>query len=151
MPRWAKVLLIVSIVSYVVLTAAYMTLYVKSMRRMEPRDEPSAAQRVEEWRVLIEEARAFGKGKTAEACIAESLHRLRRYDTAVADFRARGFLDHCLATATVPPETCTGVPPGSERWRSFRWQYQECSRRGWPRSQRCMQVMGGVQTYCDQR
>ena len=136
MPTWVKVVLAIVIVGFVLLVAGII---------VAARWVKSQAPALD---VAMKEAEAFGKGKDGEACIAETLNRLRASDGIVAETKTKLFLQHCLASATVAPETCQGVPGLTEFMKLGQWSVDECKRRGWANDQRCIRVIGAVPAHC---
>jgi hypothetical protein len=141
MPTWVKVVLIVVLVGFVLLVAGVLIAarWVKGQ----------AAQLEKQGKATIAEARAFGEGKDGEACIAESLTRLKSASGFIGEAKVKVFLQHCLETATVSPATCEGVPEPAEIMDSARWTLAECGRRGFGNDQRCGRVLGALQVHCE--
>lgn len=106
-----------------------------------------AASLKEAAQAIDQEARAFARGKDAEACVAESFARLKRCDGGVlCQAKTRTFLSRCLDAAAVPAEFCAQVPEGIIA--AGRWQAEECVRRGKTGDQACIQLMGAVAMHC---
>lgn len=140
MPTWVKVVLIVVLVGFVLLVAGVVI----AARWVKQR----GASFQKEGKAVIEEARAFGQGKEGEACIAESFRRLDTASGFIGEAKVKIFLQNCLATANVPPETCANVPPMSEIMRSAQWTLDECARRGRPNNPRCTRLIPALQVHC---
>ena len=140
MPTWVKVVLIIVLVGFAIVAIGV----VFAARWVRQRGESLK----EEGKVLIAEARAFGTGKDADACIAESMTRLQAAQGFIGEAKVNVFLQHCLETATVRPETCADVPPPGEILNTARWSLDECARRGRPNDQRCTRVIGALQMRC---
>jgi hypothetical protein len=140
MPTWVKVLLIVIVVAFVVMAIGI----VFAARWVKQR----GAALQSEGKVVIAEARAFGEGKDGEACVAESMTRLERAAGFIDEAKVRVFLQHCLETANVAPETCRGVPRPDEILKSARWSIDESARRGRANDQRCTRVLQELVQHC---
>ena len=104
-----------------------------------------------EGEAVMAEARKFGEGKDGEACIAESLNRLKTASGLMGEAKVKIFLQTCLSTATVSPKTCEGIPKPSEIMKSAQWALDECARRGRPNDQRCTRVINAIQVHCHVR
>jgi hypothetical protein len=140
MPTWVKVVLIVVLTGFVVL-AVGVFLAARWVRQR-------GVALNEEGKAVIAQARAFGVGKDGEACIAESMTRLRTSQGFIGEAKVKVFLQHCLETATVAPELCADVPPPNEILKSARWTLDQCAKRGRPDDQRCTRVIGALQMRC---
>ena len=133
MPTWAKVLLIVLLVSFIgIIGGVFMTYrWVKSN-----------AGRIGG---SIEEGKKFGKGKTVEQCVDASLARMK------GDFAERlstvAFNSACLQNATDSAEACAKIPSGIID-RAL-WAKNKCS--GQTDRQGCQQIYQTVWQYCDSR
>ena len=138
MPRWAKVVLVVVVVLFTAVAAAAVLAarWVKS----QVRDVAAVA----------DEAMTFARGRDAEACVAESLNRVRRCSVmgAVCQGKAKAFMRTCLRSAAVAPAICASVPKPSEFMAAGQWQVEECTRRGWATDQRCIGIIGEIPLYC---
>lgn len=140
MPAWVKVVLGIILVGFVLLLVGAII----AARWVRTRADNLKKQ----GEALIAEAQEFGRGKDADACVVETLERLRACEGFICEAKAKVFLQKCLTTANVKPELCRGIPPQSEIMASARWQIAECERRGWGNNQRCMRTIGALQMYC---
>lgn len=140
MPKWVKVVLIVVIVGFVLVVAGVVV-----AARWIKRQGTVLKQQGE---AVIAEARTFGEGKDGEACIAESLNRLKTSSGFIEEAKVKVFLQHCLGAATVDPKLCEGVPKPTEIMATAQWTLDECTRRGWANNQRCARVIGALQMHC---
>lgn len=140
MPTWAKVVLVVVLVGF----AAMAVGLVVAARWLRHRGETLArdAEHVEV------EAREFGKGKDGEACMTESLTRMKACGGFICEAKTKMFLVTCLNAANTTPEMCKGVPNPNELVAGVRWQLAECSRRGFENDQRCTRLVQGLQVHC---
>jgi hypothetical protein len=80
--------------------------------------------------------------------VAEALNRMKTADGFIGEAKTKMFLQHCLRTATVAPQTCEGVPAPMELMKSANWMRDECARRGHANDQRCVRLIGAVQVHC---
>jgi hypothetical protein len=140
MPAWVKVVLAMILIGMVLLLVGAMV----AARWVRTRADNLKKQ----GEVLTAEAKAFGTGKPGEACVSESLTRLRACQGFICEAKAKVFLQKCLTAANQTPDVCTGVPPPTEILASARWQIESCQRRGWRDNQRCMRLLGGLQAHC---
>jgi hypothetical protein len=140
MPTWVKVVLVVVLVGF----AAMAVGLVVAARWLRHRGQ-SLARETE--RISVE-AEQFGKGKDGEACVTESLARLKNCDGFICEAKMKMFLVTCLNAANTTPETCKGVPNPNELVAGVRWQLAECSRRGFENDQRCTRLVQGLQVHC---
>jgi hypothetical protein len=140
MPTWVKVVLIVVVAGFILLAAGIFVAarWVKS--------QGAALQR--QGKAVIAEARAFGQGKDAEACLAESFARLDRASGFIGEAKVKIFLQHCLQTATVSDQTCEGVPRPTDLLDTAQWTLAECAKRGRTNDQRCTRLIGALQVHC---
>lgn len=141
MPTWVKVVLIVVLVGFVVLAAGIVI----AARWVKSR----GAALKEQGKAVIAEGKAFGQGKDGEACVAEALNRLKTAPGFIGEAKVKVFLQHCLSTATVAPETCEGVPSPTEIMDTARWTLDECAKRGLANNQRCTRLIGALQVHCE--
>jgi hypothetical protein len=141
MPTSVKVLLIVFAVGFVVLVIGIIV----AARWVKQRGESLKNEGV----AVIAEARAFGEGKDAEACIAESMSRLDRASGFLGEPKVRMFLRHCLQAANVTPEACAGVPKREEILKTVSWSFGECAKRGKPNDRPCTRVLLALQQRCE--
>lgn len=140
MPTWVKVVLVVVIVGFLLLVAG-VVIFARWMKSQRTRLQ-------EQGKAAIEEAETFGKGKDGEACVAEALNRLKTADGFIGEAKTKIFLQHCLQTATVAPQTCEGVPAPTEILKTAQWTLDECARRGLANNQRCARLIGALQVHC---
>lgn len=142
-PKWVKIALVVVVVLFV----ATMALVVIAARwaKSQARTLEKQAQ------VLKAEATEFGRGKDAEACVAESLRRVRECTGFLCEARAKVFMRTCVREAAVPDEFCAGVPGPAELIAVGKWQVDECARRGLGNDRRCVGVIGEIPLYCAER
>ena len=143
MPTWVKVVLGILLVGLVILLAGAML----AARWVRSRADNLRKQ----GEVLVAEAKEFGRGKDAEACIGESLTRLRACQGFICEAKTKIFLQNCLEAADVQTEVCSAVPAPTEILATARWQITQCQQRGWGENQRCMRTMGGLQAYCAEK
>ncbi|HUR81607.1 MAG TPA: hypothetical protein VM733_12630 [Thermoanaerobaculia bacterium] len=141
MATWVRVLLIAIAAGFVVLVAGII-FAARWVRQRGEALKPEGAQ-------VSAEARAFGEGKDAGACVAESMRRLQSARGFMGEARVRVFLRSCLEAATVTPEACAGVPKREEILKTVRWSMDECARRGRPKDQRCTRILGELQERCE--
>jgi hypothetical protein len=140
MPTWVKVVLVIVVVGFLAIVAGVIVAarWVRSQ----------GASLQEQGKALAEDAEAFGRDKEPEACVAESLTRLKACPGFICEAKIKIFLTACLQAANDKTELCTGVPPPTEIMESARWQIAECDRRGWGNSQRCTRTVSTVQMHC---
>lgn len=143
MPTWVKVVLVVVIVGFIGVAVAV----VMAARWVKSR----GAELERGARATVEEAERFGRGKDADACVAEALTRVRACDGFICEAKTNAFLQTCLRVSNVPAAFCNGVPKPTEIMQTARWQLAECARRGARDDQRCARLIGALQTYCSQR
>jgi hypothetical protein len=139
-PTWLKIVLLVFLL-FIAAMVGFGYLVFRWARQQGP-------QLQQQTRQTMEEAEAFGRGKDGEACIAESLARVKRCDGFICEARMKIFLSTCLGVATVPSGFCDGVPKQTEILNSTRWTMRECARRGYANSQRCGRLLATQQEYC---
>lgn len=143
MPRWVKVVLIVVLVGFVVLVAG-VVIAARWVRA-------KGARLQEQGKVLVTEGENYGRGKEADACVTESLNRLRTCPGFICETKVKVFLTSCFGTANPATELCKGTPPPTELMEGARWQMAECQRRGFSGTdQRCMRTLSTVQVHCSQ-
>ena len=140
MPTWVKVVLVVVIAGFLLLVAG-VVIFARWVKAQ-------GAQLQEQGKATIAEAEAFGRGKDGEACVAEALERMKTADGFIGEAKTKVFLQHCLGTATVAPQTCEGVPAPTEILKTAQWTVDECARRGYPNNQRCTRLIGALQVHC---
>lgn len=140
MPTWVKVVLVVVVAGFLALVAGVIVAarWVRSQ----------GATLQEKGKAVAEEAEAFGRDQEPEACVAESLIRLKACDGFICEAKIKIFLTTCLQAANDKSELCSGVPPPTEIMQSARWQLAECERRGWGNNQRCTRTISAVQLHC---
>lgn len=143
MPTWLKVILIILGIG-IALAALAVFLGVRWFRAHE-------GELREQGRAVIAEGQAFGRGKDAEACVAESFARLKRCDGFICQAKTKVFLQHCVSAANIPPEFCAGVPKRSEILASATWALEECARRGLANDRPCTRLVGALQEVCEKR
>lgn len=140
MPRWAKVVLIASLAGLVLMFALliFAGRWVRGRFDSFEREGDAAAV----------EGRGFGAGKEAEACVAESLERVKGCSFVFCEAKVMSFMGSCLDAATTPPGYCDTAATGTnaDEWR--RWKYEECERRGWGANEQCVRVVGVLQLHC---
>lgn len=141
MPTWAKVVLVVVLVGFVAMSVGIVV----AARWLRHRGESLAR----EGRNVMAEAKEFGKGKEPEACMAESLARLKSCDGFICEAKVKTFLVTCLQSAKPADEMCKDVPYSGEIVATVRWQLGECEKRGWTNDQRCTRLVQGLQAHCD--
>lgn len=143
MPRWVKVALAVGILLFV----GTMALVVVAARWMK-----SQARTLErQGQALHAEAKEFGRGRDADACVGESLRRVRQCTGFMCEAKAKVFMRTCIRAATVPADFCAGVPRPTELIAAGKWQVDECVRRGSGNDRRCIGVIGEIPLYCAER
>jgi hypothetical protein len=142
MPGWLKVLL--AIVVVIALLAA--TGVVLAYRWFSNNKERLMA----EGKQVAAEGKAFGEGKQADDCIAESLARVKKCNGFACEVRVRLFLDACVS-ASDAKAFCATAPAPTEFVRSAKWSLEECARRGMPGDQRCTRLLQGAQAACERR
>lgn len=143
MPTWVKVVLIIVIVGFVMLVLGI----VLAARWVRTKGERLS----EEGKAMAAEGQKFGEAKDAEACLAESLNRMKNCSGFICEAKIKLFLDNCLQTATVPPELCSTIPKQTAILDSARWQLEECERRGWKNNQRCTRLVQQLQLHCERQ
>ena len=141
MPTWAKVVMLVVLVAF----AAMVVGIIAGARWMK---RQTATLR-KETQVAMEDGRRFGGDHDAEACVVESLSRLKACDSLLCEPSVKLFMGSCLDRAKPTSGLCDGVPKQSELMASPRWQYAECDRRGWGLSERCTRVITTLQNHCN--
>ena len=139
MPTWVKVVLVIVLVGFVLLIGGAIV----AARWVRAKGE----RLQEQGKVLVSEAEAFGRGNETEACVAESLRRLRTCPGFICETKVNVFLTTCLSVAKPTPGLCTGVPGPMQPLEGAKWQAAECQRRGYP-GERCMRTMAALQGYC---
>jgi hypothetical protein len=143
MPTWLKVILIILVIGIALVAGAVFV----GVRWFRAHEGELRAQ----GKAVIAEGQDFGRGKDAEACVAESFARLKRCDGFICEAKTKIFLQHCVSTANIPPSFCDGVPKRSEILASARWALDECARRGLPNHQPCTRLVGALQEACEKR
>ena len=143
MPTWAKVVLIVVLAGFMV--AAVGIFFAARWIRSR------GASLQQEGKAVAVQGEEFGRGKNAQACIDESLTRLRSAPGFIGEAKVKLFLQSCLRTATVDEETCRDVPATMSLIDTARWQMRECAKHGWANDQRCMRTISALQLTCEQR
>jgi hypothetical protein len=93
------------------------------------------------------EGRAFGVGKSSEACLPEAVRRLHEPDRFSEVLAERRFLRTCLDAADQRPDFCRHVP-AKDDFKLIPWSQAECARAGSPMSQACIRVVEGIQEHC---
>jgi hypothetical protein len=141
MPAWLKVILVILGILAVALGAgSFLTYRWLGANR---------ARLIETGKELRVEGGSFGKGKTAAACIDESLRRLHAASGFQGESKARLFLSGCLSVATADPAFCEAVPRQSETIAAAEWTVNECRSRDAAEIPRCSRVFQEVVNYCD--
>jgi hypothetical protein len=136
MPGWLKVLLAVIALFLLTIVVIGVVVY-KSIRSHAPELRASAAK-------MVDEGKAFGKGRPPGDCVEEALRRADRSFTG--QIRTRVFADSCLKAATPSPRFCANVPSGV--FDTAKWANIECVHRNLAGDQACVQVYTAVGDYC---
>ena len=141
MPRWAKVILIILLVIVLLIGAAIFAgwWWIRN----------HAAELEKGGKEAVAEAKQFGTGKPAEACVTEALNRADACDGFICEAKVKIFLTNCLEAAEVSPEFCSGVPDGVVAGAT--WSVEECQRRGKGQNQRCLRTISGIAEFCRKR
>jgi hypothetical protein len=143
MPTWLKILLLILLVLAVLLgIGVFFGIRWVQSKGGRLRDEGQQ---------VMAEAREFGRGKEANACMSEAFVRLRACDGFICEAKVNVFLKTCLEAAEVPPGFCEGVPRRDEIMAAARWTIDQCSQRGMAGDQPCNRLMRAVQEYCHPR
>lgn len=140
---WLKVILIILVIG-IALAALAVFLGIRWFRSHE-------GEFREQGRAVMAEGQDFGRGKDAEACVAEAFARLKRCDGFICQAKTKVFLQQCLSTSNVPPAFCDGVPKRSEILASATWALEECARRGLANDRPCTRLVGALQEACEKR
>ncbi len=143
MPTWLKVLLIVFAI-LAVLLAVGVFLGIRWFQSQR-------GQLHEQGQQLMAEAREFGRGKEAKACMSEAFTRLRACDGFICEAKVNVFLKTCLDVAEVPPGFCDGVPRRDEIMATARWTIDQCTKYDLAGHQPCNRLMRAVQEHCHPR
>lgn len=140
MPRWVKVTLVIVLILFIGITAAVVVAarWVKT----------KASALGEEMQAMRNEAVQFARDKDAEACLAESLRRVRSCSGILCEAKAKAFMNACIRNANVPPDLCASVPKLSDFTAAGQWQVEECARRGFATDRRCIGIIGEIPLYC---
>lgn len=140
MPAWLKVILVILGILAVVLGAGSFLAY-----RWLGANRARLIATGQELRV---EGESFGKGKTAVACVDESLRRLHAASGFSGEVKARLFLSGCLSVASSDPAFCEAVPRQGEIIAAAEWTVNECRSRDAAEIPRCSRVLQEVVNYC---
>jgi hypothetical protein len=143
MPTWLKVILIILFIGIAAVALAVFF----GMRWLRSHE----GELRDQGRAVFAEAEAFGRGKDAEACVSESLARLRRCDGFICEAKTKIFLGQCVKSSNVPPGFCDGIPKRSEILPSVTWALNECARRGLANDRPCTRLIGALQEACEKR
>jgi hypothetical protein len=143
MPAWLKVILLILVIG-IALAVLAVFLGIRWFRSHE-------GELREQGRAVVAEGQDFGRGKDAEACVAESFARLKRCDGFICEAKTKVFLQHCVSTSNVPPAFCEGVPRRSEILASATWALEECARRRLANDRPCTRLVGALQEACEKR
>lgn len=143
MPKWVKIALIVVLVLFAGVVAAVIVAARWVKTQAKSLDAQITAVRAE--------AEAFGRGRDAEACLQESLRRVRACSGIVCEGKTKAFMSRCLQVANVPPGYCSGVPGPMEITKVGQWQYEQCVRHGFATDRRCIGIIGEIPLYCSQK
>jgi hypothetical protein len=140
MPSWLKVVLIVAASGILLLALAIggfaWWIYAK---RGELRAQGIAAEA---------EGKAYGTGKSSQACIDGSLTRLEHTSGIMQQALLGIFLKGCLRSAPQDPALCDGVPSTGEIFRSVTWRTGICAAHGHPGDEACARLLGSIQDVC---
>jgi hypothetical protein len=140
MPTWVKITLVIVLVGFigVAIAVIFAARWVKSQ----------GTELQKQTHAVVVEAREFGRGKDGNACMAESLTRVRACGGLICETKVRMFLQNCLYAATVSPQVCAGIPKPTAIIDSAQWQVSECARRGAANDARCVRLIGELQVHC---
>ncbi|MEA2569557.1 MAG: hypothetical protein QOI24_1558 [Acidobacteriota bacterium] len=97
---------------------------------------------------LQAEGESFGQGKTAAACLDESLAHLKRETGFISQVQTQIFFTSCLSKAEPSPELCEGIPAPDEILASGKWSAEQCGKRGLGQSQGCVQLYNVALQNC---
>ena len=115
---------------------AFIALLVWAWRGVEKQDEAEL------------QGAAFGASATDEACLGETVRRVRASDTWIR--LAEGeFLRSCLQVATPSPQFCADAPMPFDRDRGHEWRLERCKSAGLELDDaNCSAIFWRVQNYC---
>lgn len=140
MPAWLKIILIIfGIFALVVVGLSVTGYYWFRAHGAELRKSTEK---------LRADGERFGTGKTASACLDESLARVKRAPGILDQVGTQIFYTSCVSHAAPSPELCTGIPAEGEIFASGRWAAAQCEKRGMPKSQGCAQLYNVVLVEC---
>jgi len=145
MPTWLKVLLIIFLAG-LLLAATAIFLGIRWLKSHE-------AELSDLGRNAEAQARDWGKGKDANACVDEALRRTMACGDleVMCQVRASVFFDGCMQVASVPADFCANVPGQLEIMATVKWQMAQCAQRGHPNDRRCSRFFTNLQKRCERR
>ncbi|MBE2248718.1 MAG: hypothetical protein IAE78_04145 [Myxococcus sp.] len=100
---------------------------------------------------IMAEAKAFGSGADADACVNESMRRLDAADGFVAQAEQKVFLRTCLENTLARPDFCVGVPKMTDFVAAASWSVANCNQRGAKDAQACGRLMQAVMEHCEKQ
>jgi hypothetical protein len=95
------------------------------------------------------EARAFAQDHDADACVAESLRRLRASSGFMNEVRHRVFLSTCLHQTQRRPDFCAGVPARGSVIAATAWSLEFCGPHLDVDAEACGRLSQAVLEACD--
>ncbi len=108
---------------------------------------------VEGTKETLQEGAAFGRLRPAQACVDESLERVKRCAgwQFHCRFEAQFFLHGCLTRSRRLAEFCIDVPAPVHVVESYSHRVETCRAHGQAGKQGCFQLVQEVQAVCEQQ